>query len=90
MSVRGSAANNVGRYIRLNPDLGTQPPNLDEVDQLENLEDITRLRIGGDRKLQSLARRLIATSFHFETSGDANENAMGTFFEIEGQYTRIL
>jgi hypothetical protein len=90
MSVRGSAANNRGRYIRLNPESDTQPPSLDKVDRLENLEDITRLRIGGDHKLQSLARRLVATSFYLETSGDAKESATGTLFEIEGQYTRIL
>jgi hypothetical protein len=84
ISVRGPAGTNRGRYIRLNPELETQPPKLDEVDQLETLEEITRFRIGGDHKLQSLARRLIATSFYFETAGDVKEDETGHAFEIEG------
>ena len=55
-----------------------------KIDQLETLEEITRFRIGGDHKLQSLARRLIATSFYFETAGDVKEDETGHAFEIEG------
>jgi hypothetical protein len=84
MSVRGPAAADRGRYTQLNPELDTQPPKLDEVDQLNTLEEITRFRIGGDHKLQSLARRLIATSFYFETASDVKEDETGHAFEIEG------
>lgn len=90
ISIRGPAGQDKARYIRLNPELEVQPPKMDEVDQLESLEEIARFRMGGDYKLQTLARQLIATSFYFETVGDVRENSAGKLFEVDGQYSQNL
>ncbi|KAM0713999.1 hypothetical protein Q7P37_010963 [Cladosporium fusiforme] len=81
---RRPAVHDKQRYVRLNPELDSQPPKMDEVDQLGYLEEVTRYCIGGDEKLKRLARQLVATCFYFEVVGDAREDAIGTSFEVDG------
>lgn len=85
MSSRRQADQDKERYVRLNPELDTQPPKMDEVDQLGYLEEVTRYCIGGDEKLKRLARQLVATSFYFEAVGDIREDARGRYYEVDGQ-----
>lgn len=84
LSLRGPSRQDRARYHRLNPELNVQPPKLDEVDQLEYLEEVTRFHMGGDHKLQTLARQLVATSFYFEATADTRDDANDNTFEVDG------
>jgi hypothetical protein len=45
------------RYIRINPNIGYKPPELDAIDQLESLQDATRKALKNDRwSIQDIAR----------------------------------
>lgn len=85
LSVRGPSRQDSARYVRLNPELDVHPPKLDEVDQLEYLEDLTRFHMGGSHQIQTLARQLVATCFYFEATGDTREDETGSTFEIDGE-----
>ena len=61
-----------GRYIRLNLPLQDDPPKLDDVLSMAELQEITRSRC--TRRLdemKSAADRLLATSFYFELKPDS-------------------
>lgn len=90
IQVRGLARHDRGRYIRLNPELDIQPPRLDEVEQLSYLEEMTRFLMGGEYKLQRLARQLVATCFYFEVVSDAPRDMTERSFEVDGQYCHML
>jgi patatin-like phospholipase/acyl hydrolase/energy-coupling factor transporter ATP-binding protein EcfA2 len=60
-----------GRYIRLNLPLAENPPKLDEVSSMADLQEMTRSSFTRRRdELKSIADRLIATSFYFELKPD--------------------
>lgn len=66
------------RYIRLNPDLGFQPPDLDDKHSLHRIQRKVRELIKTDQELMStvedVANRLIASSFYFKNLKIQNDN----------------
>lgn len=60
------------RYQRINPDLGRNPPSMDEVDRIEEVWNKTydqlRNRESFVQKIREVSSRLIASSFYFERS----------------------
>ena len=56
------------RYLRLNPQLAEDPPGLDEVEQMEYIQNLTRDKFSDDDRIRKAARRMIASSFYFEKS----------------------
>ena len=64
------------RYIRLNLPLDKDPPRLDNVRAMSELQEITRSRYTMRRdEVKAIADRLLATTFYFErTSDSAREN----------------
>lgn len=85
VSVRRPSDKNTSRYIRLNHELDEQPPKMDEVDQMQYLEEVARYRFGGDQSIKMLARRLVATSFYFEVTGEVREDACDGYLEVDGK-----
>lgn len=68
------------RYIRLNLPLENDPPKLDDVSAMTDLNEMTRSRYTSRREeMRSIADRLIATSFYFECGADVvAEDAEGS------------
>lgn len=57
------------RYIRFNPDLDDEPPNLDNKHELRSLQQAVRKRLWLPHRqaaLQHVAHRLVASSFYFD------------------------
>ena len=55
------------RYIRINPELTTAPPALDEKDRLLSLEDDVKRSLGSmHEQIRGVADRLVASCFYFE------------------------
>ena len=57
------------RYIRINPDLGYDPPALDAVNKRDDLQKHVKARIKEDPQMKSIleiAHRLVASTFFFE------------------------
>lgn len=60
-----------GRYVRLNLPLPDDPPKLDEVSKMAELQEKTRSRCMRRRdEMKLIAHRLIASSFYFELKPD--------------------
>jgi hypothetical protein len=63
---------NTKRYIRINPDLGSEVPSLDETAEMRPLQmrTINFLESNAAQKIiQSVCHRLVASSFYFEKFG---------------------
>jgi hypothetical protein len=70
------------RYVRINPNIGSKPPDLDAVNQLQPLRDATKKALKEERStIQNVARSLISSSFYFDMitppSGPSPEGATG-------------
>jgi len=81
-TVNGTAED---RYVRINPNIGTKPPELDAIDQLESLQDVTRRALKKEKwPIQDIARSLISSSFYFDMiSPPSPEGAAG--FKCKGK-----
>jgi hypothetical protein len=56
------------RYIRINPDIGENPPEMDAKDQIKQLQNDTRRELRQTRmkeEIKHVAHRLVASSFYF-------------------------
>lgn len=55
------------RYIRINPDIRSDPPPWDAVQQIEELQHATQtaLRTNLRAEIRSVAHRLVASTFYF-------------------------
>jgi len=70
------------RYVRINPDIGRRPPNLDEVNGTEDLiRDVRKfLKIPESRaQIARTMHMLVASSFYFELLNGPVPNGDGTF-----------
>ncbi|KAL9047302.1 MAG: hypothetical protein Q9214_000088 [Letrouitia sp. 1 TL-2023] len=56
------------RFIRLNPKLTEDLPELDDVDRMREIQEVVRDMMGVDSKIETLAAQLVATTFYFEKS----------------------
>jgi patatin-like phospholipase/acyl hydrolase len=54
------------RYQRINPHLLGDPPALDDVHRMKDLQSTVRTQMSNDTSIISAAYRLLATSFYFE------------------------
>ena len=55
------------RYIRINPNIGSKPPELDAISQMESLRDDTRRALRREKlTIQDVGRSLISSSFYFD------------------------
>jgi hypothetical protein len=81
-TVNGTAED---RYVRINPNIGFNPPEPDAIDQLESLQDATRKALKKEKWLiQDIARSLISSSFYFDmVSPPSPEGAAG--FKCKGK-----
>ena len=68
MNVLQPPPNQRARYLRINPELRENPPRLDEVDRLPYIQEVVREIYSTDVTIQTIALRLIASSFYFEKS----------------------
>lgn len=61
-----------GKYQRINPEIGSDPPKLDEMSKLLDLQRVVQQKLTRDAALLSqtteIAHRLIASSFYFDKS----------------------
>ena len=61
------ASSSIERYVRINPELSTIPPSLDEKDKLWSLETETRRSLVPMQEIiRGIAHRLLASCFYFE------------------------
>ena len=61
-------SNHKHRYVRLNPRIDLEPPDLDDLDSMRYLKATARASFGEDGRIQQVANKLIASSFYFERS----------------------
>ena len=77
MSVLSPPSNHRLRFVRLNPRLSDDPPGLDEVDRMQDLQEDVRVKICADDRIEALALQLVATSFYFEKSKSIEQEPNG-------------
>ena len=60
------------RYQRINPDLGSNPPPMDKVENIKEVQNKTRHELRNQeksiQKIREISSRLVASSFYFEKS----------------------
>lgn len=78
-------SNHRAKYIRLNPQLNEDPPRLDDVENMSYIQDKTREMLSSDDRIQTVALRLIASSFYFEKSQSVELASDGSV-QIRGVY----
>ncbi|SMQ51120.1 unnamed protein product [Zymoseptoria tritici ST99CH_3D7] len=83
LRIKQPTAENRKRYIRINPKLPDNLPKLDEVDKIDILKEATRLYLDSNPMIKTLAQRLVATCFYFD-SGPAHEVSNADTFEVSG------
>ncbi len=71
------------RYIRLNPNLGSKVPKLDDVGQLQDVQQATNDQLKTDPQIIQVAHRLIASTFFFERI-DASIRERDGSYECDG------
>ena len=54
------------RYIRINPPLSEEPPDLDDVDRMQYIQELVRGQLRRDDRIHQVALQLVATCFYFE------------------------
>ncbi len=55
------------RYIRINPNIRTKPPNIDATSELDPLREATKNALREEKlTIQRVARLLISSSFYFD------------------------
>lgn len=77
------------RYIRINPDIGHPPPQLDAKDEVDQLQaDVSRaiMDYRSQLQLEEIGFRLIASSFYFD-KGPATRNRTAGTATVPGRYT---
>jgi hypothetical protein len=70
------------RYVRINPNIGSKPPELDAINQLESLREATRRGLRRERQtVQDVARSLISSNFYFDmtTAPSPSTEGAGSF-----------
>jgi hypothetical protein len=75
-------SDDASRYIRINPDIGRQPPKLDEVKKIgELIRDARKALKTPESRAQiaRLAHILVASTFYFELRNGPVSNSDGTF-----------
>jgi len=75
------------RFIRINPDLRSDVPKLDQVKELNSLEKAAAKYLAQNRtRIREVAHRLIASTFFFEKRrGSVKQLANSGGFECEGE-----
>jgi hypothetical protein len=77
------------RYIRINPDIGHTPPQLDAKEEVDQLQaDVSRatMKYRSQLELESIGFRLIASSFYFD-KGPATRSRTGGTATVPGRYS---
>jgi hypothetical protein len=73
------------RYIRINPDIRQEPPKLDAVNQIAQLENATKRALQRDRLIEDVAHRLVASTFYFRSISLPSPNPpLGGVFGCRG------
>jgi len=72
MDVLNPPASHRSRFVRLNAQLNHDPPQLDDVSQMNKFQEEVRDEFWGDQRIKRVALQLVATSFYFERSGDVH------------------
>ena len=67
------------RFVRLNPELREDPPELDDVSRMKSLQDTVRAQMSGNSRINKVAMQLAVTSFYFETTRPLQEYEDGIF-----------
>lgn len=78
MSTLPDSARN-SRFVRLNPELQEDPPELDDVSRMKSLQDTVRAQMSENPRINKLAMQLAMTSFYFETTRPLQEYEKGIF-----------
>lgn len=81
------------RYIRLNPDLGEEPPALDDKAQMRSLQaTVAKLFKTPEYELMTerIAYRLIASSFYFEKTEPIEHDEVESHYICKGALTHIF
>ncbi len=83
MGVLAPADDEMFRFQRFNVELECEPPKLDDIDGMEDLEYTARQQWSRTKRLSNVARHLVATCFFFEKTrveplGDNSYECTGT------------
>lgn len=79
------------RYIRINPDIGRDPPQLDAKGEVGQLQlDVAQYLEGAEAriKLEDVVFRLVASSFYFERTHATRDVSRGTA-KVRGKLNRL-
>ena len=79
MSVLQPLSNYRDRYIRINPPLSEDPPNLDDVDCMQCLQELVRGQLRRDDRIHQVALQLVATCFYFEKMAPVEKLSENTY-----------
>lgn len=72
------------RFVRIDPELGVDVPQLDEVQHLQRLQQSARQQFYRDNRVHTTALQLVATLFYWETYRQPVEKPDGSFL-IDGR-----
>ena len=89
MDVLHPSPSQKGRYVRINPQMKEDPPRMDEVDRLPDLQGSVREMLGSDDSIANVALRLIASSFYFEKSQTVEISSEGSV-HIKGLLSKVF
>ena len=80
------------RYVRINPELSTMPPSLDEKDKLWSLETDARNSLAPMQEtIRGVADRLLASCFYFEKANvQPTEDQITGIPKIPGRVTLLV
>ena len=79
MSVLQPPRNYHDRYIRINPPLSEEPPNLDDVDRMQYIQELVRGQLRSDDRIHQVALQLVATCFYFGKIAPVEKSSENTY-----------
>jgi hypothetical protein len=77
-----NSSNDMLRYVRINPDIGREPPRMDEVKDMGRLIQDARRALKGSKARAEITRVthiLVASSFYYERTSEPVLGADGLF-----------
>lgn len=89
ISILQPPSEHMKRFVRLNPQLRKDPPDLDDVDQIQHIKSTVRTQMATNGQIPRLALQLVASCFYFEKSAAA-ELQSDNSYECKGGIARSV
>lgn len=90
IDTKAPSAADRSRYWRLNTELDHDPPKMDDVGSIKDLQEKTWLQFGDSIQVKKLACHFVATCFYFEIGSRSGQGHSPLQPELSGMFEHVV